>query len=64
MAYHTVRLAPGHYVRLDSYVKSPVPVIATAVVTILLLAGAATYALTYQEPVCPPGRTEYHGPAC
>ena len=64
MAYHTVRLAPNHYARLDSYAKSPVPVIATIVITLLLFTGAATYVLTYQEPVCPPGRTEYHGPAC
>tara|TARA_R100000900_G_scaffold47134_1_gene37815 strand:+ start:683 stop:877 length:195 start_codon:yes stop_codon:yes gene_type:complete len=64
MAYHTVRNEQGKYIRLDSYAKSPVPTIATAIVTILLLAGAATYALTYQVPVCPPGRTEYHGPAC
>ena len=63
MTPHTVRLGPGRYVRLDSYVR-PRPPIFTAIVVCILLLGAGTYALTYEEPVCPPGRTEYHGPAC
>lgn len=63
MAPHTVRLGPLRYVRLDSYVR-PRPPIFTAIVVCVLLLGAGTYALRYEEPVCPPGRTEYHGPAC
>ena len=63
MALHTVRLRPGLCVLFDSYVR-PGPPIFTAIVVCVLLLGAGTYALTYENPVCPPGRTEYHGPAC
>ena len=64
MPYQTIRVRPGRYYRLDYYGRSHAPFITTAVITCILLICAATYAVRYQEQVCPPGRTEYHGPAC
>ena len=63
MAIQTHRLGKNKFITIDSYYR-PVPPIFTAIVVCVLLLGAGTYALTYENPVCPPGRTEYHGPAC
>ena len=65
MAIHTVRLAKNKYVTLDSYSRpSRFAPIIVGVVTCLALIGAGTYAINYQDPVCPKGIEKYYGPAC
>ena len=65
MAIHTVRLGKNRYVTLDSYSRpSPLAPIIVGVLTCLALLAAGTYALNYQEPVCPRGLEKYYGPGC
>ena len=65
MAIHTVRLAKNKYVTLDSYSRpSRLAPIIVGMLTCLALISAGTYALNYQDPVCPKGLEKYYGPAC
>ena len=65
MAIHTVRLGKNKYVTLDSYSRpSRLAPIIVGVVTCLALIGAGTYAINYQDRVCPKGLEKYYGPAC
>jgi hypothetical protein len=65
---HTLRLAPGKFVNLDSYKRPGVhSLFPLAAIAIIITSGVGAVVVSQVEKhgaVCPRDRSEYYGPGC
>lgn len=65
---HTIRLAPGKFVNLDTYTRTGVhPLFPLATIAIIITLGVGAVVVSQVEKhgaVCPKDRSEYYGPGC
>ena len=64
---HTLRLAPGKFVNLDTYTRPGVYPLFLATIAIIITLGVGAVVVSQVEKhgaVCPRDRSEYYGPGC
>lgn len=65
---HTLRLAPGKFVNLDSYKRPGIhplyPIVAMGVIGLIVIGASLSMTVHQAKEICPTDRREYYGPGC